>query len=324
MESRLPKPKIVVKKVISAMDNMNAKNNLKAATKGGNNVVPQSKSSTSTKPSTTNENKLPVKPQPLVRAKTLSTITRPNNTAIKRTATTITHGEPKKPFVKPVAKALANRPNNNALASSAANKVLQNDADNKTDKLKRWDLRGRLAQSNDKLTVVQQKNKEITSKNKTLQELADTLKASEAEYKIKAEKLEVSNNTLTSELESMRAEMSMLQKHREDLDKNLKELEELCRNLSQTLEELRQESKTREALLSEKTTQLTAAKAELEVEKDKNKDLSSTVEKLQTLAHKMDNERRVLHNTIQELKGNIRVFCRVRPRTLKEIEQMKL
>jgi len=41
-------------------------------------------------------------------------------------------------------------------------------------------------------------------------------------------------------------------------------------------------------------------------------------ETLQTLIHKMDRERGILRNTIQELKGNIRVFCRVRPKIPKE------
>ncbi|XP_073968237.1 protein claret segregational-like [Bombus fervidus] len=33
----------------------------------------------------------------------------------------------------------------------------------------------------------------------------------------------------------------------------------------------------------------------------------------------MDKECRILHNAIQEMKGNIKVFCRVRPRTPNEL-----
>ncbi|NXH16602.1 CTK2 protein, partial [Bucco capensis] len=39
--------------------------------------------------------------------------------------------------------------------------------------------------------------------------------------------------------------------------------------------------------------------------------------------HRLEMERRRLHNTIQELKGNIRVFCRVRPVLPEEEERQK-
>ncbi|NXX17034.1 KIFC1 protein, partial [Podargus strigoides] len=39
--------------------------------------------------------------------------------------------------------------------------------------------------------------------------------------------------------------------------------------------------------------------------------------------HGLEMERRRLHNVIQELKGNIRVFCRVRPVLPKEEERQK-
>ncbi|XP_014481118.1 PREDICTED: protein claret segregational [Dinoponera quadriceps] len=314
MESRLPKPKIILKKTISSTTDMNSNNNnnnKQQVAKSGENAM----RSTSTK--TTNENKALVKPL-LVRSKTFSTITQASSSKpVKRTATTAVANvtEAKRPFVKP--KALANRPN--ALTSNATSKVAQND----TGKIQKWDLRGRLAQASDKLSVVQQKNKDIETKYNELQGLTATLKASEAAHKVKAENLEVSNKALSSELETLKVEMSTMQQQQEDLMKRLKESEESCAIASQTLRELQKEHITQGVLLAEQSGQLITLKAVLESQKKINEDLSTAKDELQNLTHKMDKERRLLHNNIQELKGNIRVFCRVRPRTSKEIELMK-
>ena len=42
-------------------------------------------------------------------------------------------------------------------------------------------------------------------------------------------------------------------------------------------------------------------------------DQAESIEAFKTKERGYETERRKLHNTIQELKGNIRVFCRVRP-----------
>lgn len=333
MESRLPRPKFTLTKATSTMDTNTKSINDKMTKEENNNptlistlTVPSAPtSSLATK--STKENKPPVT---LVRAKTLSTIARPNNIkAVKRVATTITHAElPKKPFIKPsVAKAVANKPNGKALMTNTTankvNKVIQNNTDNKPDKLKKWDLRGRLAQTSDKLSVAQQKSKDIESKYNALQELVNTLTASETACRTKAEKLEDSNNTLTNELQTLTVEVSTMQKQKEDLEKRLKESEELCTSITCTLNEFKEKCKTQEILISKQTTQLTTLKTDLELEKKVNENLKTTKEQLQILTYNMDRECRILHNTIQEMKGNIRVFCRVRPRTPKEIEQMK-
>ncbi|KAL6430221.1 hypothetical protein ACFW04_007750 [Cataglyphis niger] len=329
MESRLPRPKLVLKKAISAVDIHTKSTNDKTAAKEVNSISTSKSESTvksePTKSLTTTksikENKPPVT---LVRAKTLSTITN-NINAVKRAGMTITHGESKKPFLKPVTKAIANKPNNKTLTNNTTNKtskVLQN-TDNNSNKLKRWDLRGRLAQTSDKLSVAEQKSKDIESKYNDLQELVNSLKTSEAACRIKAEKLEDSNNILTSEVQTLTIEKSMMQKHQEDLTKRLKESEESCTSITCMLNEYKEKCKTQETLISKQTTQLTTLTTELELQKQVNENLCNVKEQLQVLAYGMDKKCRVLHNNIQELKGNIRVFCRVRPRTSKEVEQMK-
>ncbi|KAM0736726.1 Protein claret segregational [Formica fusca] len=283
MESRLPKSKLTLTKAISTMDiktkstnNKTAKEVNSISTSKSVSTVKSAPTSSLTTTKFTKENKPPVT---LVRAKTLSTITRSNNiNAVKRAGTTITHGESKKPFLKPVTKAVPNKPNGKVLMTNntakKTNQVLQNNTDNKPNKLKSWDLRGRLAQTSDKLSVAEQKSKDIESKYNALQELVDSLKTSEAACRTKAE-----------------------------------ECKEKC--------------KTQEVLISKQTTQLTTLTTELELQKQINEDLSNVKEQLQALAYEMDKKCRMLHNNIQELKGNIRVFCRVRPRTPKEVEQMK-
>lgn len=306
MESRLPKPKITAKKIINAMDASN--NNKQPPAKNMENIA---KAVTNTK---ANENKLP---KPLVRSRTQNTIIRTDVTKpIKRAATTVAGtSEAKKPFVKP--KALANRP---ALNNNATNKGMQSEA---TGKIQKWDLRGRLAQANDKLTISQQKKKDIETKYNELQMLTDTLKASEAAFRNKAEQLQASNNAMSNELGILTAEVSTMQRKQEDLTKRLKESEESYENVSHKFKELKEKHNAQGILLSEQDEQLTTLRVDLECQKKINANLSIEREELQSLTHKMDRERRALHNNIQELKGNIRVFCRVRPRTPKEIELVK-
>lgn len=327
MESRLPRPKVTLTKAISTME-VNIKSISDKVAKEVNNIpasisVSNAKSAatSSLASKSTKENKPPT----LVRAKTLSTITRSNNVkTVKRMGTTITHGETKKPCLKPsVTKAVTNKSNSKPLITNSTagktNKVIQNN----TDKLKRWDLRGRLAQTSDKLSAAQQKSKDIESKYNELKELVNTLEASEATCRTKAEKFEESNNILTNEVQTLTIEISTMQKHQKDLETRLRKEEELCKSITCVLNEYKEKCKTQEIQITEQVTQLTTLKADLELKKEIIEDLTNTKEQLQTLTYKMDKECRLLHNNIQELKGNIRVFCRVRPRTPKETEQMK-
>lgn len=321
MESRLPRPKVTLPKTISTMD-VNIKSISDKIAKKENNI-PTSISESSTKPAPTNflasKSAKENKPITLVRSKTVSTITQSNNIkTMKRMGSTITQGETKKPCLKPsVTKVVTNKQNHKPLMTNntagRTNKVTQNN----TDKLKKWDLRGRLAQTSDKLSAAQQKSKDIETKYNELKEEVITLRTSEAACRIKAEKFEKSHNTLTNEVQTLTKEVSIMQEHQKDLETRLRKEEELCRNTTCILNEYKEKCKTQEI-------QITTLKADLEIKTKIIEDLSNIKEQLQTLTYKMDKECRTLHNNIQELKGNIRVFCRVRPRTPKEIEQMKV
>ncbi|XP_068986890.1 carboxy-terminal kinesin 2-like [Bombus flavifrons] len=143
----------------------------------------------------------------------------------------------------------------------------------------------------------------------------NTLKANENIHKLKAEGYENLNKTLVNECRELNAEINKLQEEKENLTKCLKESEESCKSISNTLVEIKEKCSSQESLLSQHEFTIKDLKASSEVEKEMNKELNATKNELQILVHTMNKDRRVLHNAIQEIKGNIRVFCRVRPRT---------
>lgn len=92
---------------------------------------------------------------------------------------------------------------------------------------------------------------DVQSKDNALQELVNTLKASEAFWRTRAEKLEDSNNILTNKLQTLTVEMTAVRKDQEDLVKRLKESEESCTSISCTLNEYQEMCKKQEILISE-------------------------------------------------------------------------
>ncbi|CAL1679215.1 unnamed protein product [Lasius platythorax] len=87
----------------------------------------------------------------------------------------------------------------------------------------------------------------------------------------------------------------------------------------QTRAELEKKNKE----IQELQNKLKPADLEWEKFKNENKILKNTCRELETLNYKISSNLKTAHNKIIVLKGNIRVFCRVCPRTPKEIEQMK-
>ncbi|CAL1672673.1 unnamed protein product [Lasius platythorax] len=124
-------------------------------------------------------------------------------------------------------------------------------------------------------------------------------------------------------------EKTIPKQNKEDFGEHIELLEELY---TSTINKYKEKCKTQEILISEQATQLSSMKKQLEtltykindLELEKNKingHLNIIKEQLQTIRN-MDAE--VAQNTnIQKIKTNIKVFCRVRLRTSKEIEQMK-
>ncbi|KAF3425194.1 hypothetical protein E2986_07282 [Frieseomelitta varia] len=334
MQSRLPKPKINLSSVINNTVNPSLEKNDQNMTKNQNDPTPHGSSngvskklekaqSTMNITKCTNENKAPSAKQTFTRSKTMSSI---STKALKRPAIApIANVETKKPtFAKPPIKTTITQRTGATLRNNVTNKSSQNTVAQKVQstnvtKPSKWDLRGQLAHKSDELSNVRQKYKETKAENDELQEEVNTLKANENVYKLKAEEYENLNKTLDNELKELKVEMNKLQEEKESLTECLKESEKSYKNVSDMLADIRQRCSSQELLLSKHELVIEDLKASLEIERKMNKELSAVKSDLQTLVHTMDKDRRVLHNAIQELKGNIRVFCRVRPRTPNEL-----
>ncbi|XP_006619626.1 protein claret segregational-like [Apis dorsata] len=328
MESRLPKPKFNLSKIVSTE---NIKTNNQKMSKYQNDLpdassnhvsdnLKKTKSTINITAKCRNENKPPTK-QILSRSKTMSSIT---TRAMKRPANApIVHGETKKPFTKPPIKPKVVQRTGTTLTSNTISKSSQDTTNKKvqnntTTKPSKWDLKGRLAHTSDELSSVRQKYKETLLKYNEIQEQLNTLKTNENACKIKAEEYENLNKTLNNELNELKIEINKMQEEKENLKKCLKDTEESFKNVSKMLEEFKEKCISQETLLLKHEFLIKDLETNLETEKKVNEKLITDKNDLQSLVHTMDKDRRILHNAIQEMKGNIRVFCRVRPRTPNE------
>ncbi|XP_034949524.1 protein claret segregational-like isoform X5 [Chelonus insularis] len=183
------------------------------------------------------------------------------------------------------------------------------------------------------------KNKQTTKLNnddeseiQRIKKLYDETKKSEEKYKSicqkQQEEIDQHSNILKASQERIKEQREELQSiidgYKNNEIKNNEKINELINKndkLSGELTELRKDIEE----ITEKYGKTTKELENLQVTHIKTtefvKELQNRITDLQNLCHEMDKDRRVLHNTIQEMKGNIRVFCRVRPRIEKEMSK---
>ncbi|KAL1920084.1 uncharacterized protein VTP21DRAFT_1230 [Calcarisporiella thermophila] len=150
-----------------------------------------------------------------------------------------------------------------------------------------------------KVVVKEQENQDILRKLSTLE-----LELESAELKYRS--LQRENEGLTSDLKYTRDELAQQKQENAQLRGTIS---------AQSASSLALESDNRVLKLKIERTEETLREKEVDIEELKQK-LAASQELVASLEAKMREEetiRRKLHNTIQELKGNIRVFCRVRP-----------
>ncbi|XP_071885910.1 uncharacterized protein, partial [Anas platyrhynchos] len=171
------------------------------------------------------------------------------------------------------------------------------------------DPRGQLAELREKIRGLEDDNRQ----------LREQLQHSRA----REEELEGQVSSLRTELQQSQEERSRWQREAEAQAAERQRLAAELQERHRQLEELREAARDREE-------QLGAAQAELREVSGALSRREAEVSELRALAgaqeehlHALEMERRRLHNQLQELKGNIRVFCRVRPLLAAEQEAQK-
>ncbi|XP_057613120.1 kinesin-like protein KIFC1 isoform X2 [Chionomys nivalis] len=183
-----------------------------------------------------------------------------------------------------------------------------------------WDLKGQLCDLNEELKRYREKTQKLDQENQGLRE---QLKEAQEQATV----LETEQNTLARELASVRTQAEQSQQKLETLCARVLELEEclgtkerLVQELQKEKLELQEEQKALATRLEEQEKRLQASETALSSSEAEVVSLrQKTAAQVTLLAeqgdrlHGLEMERCRLHNQLQELKGNIRVFCRVRP-----------
>lgn len=233
-------------------------------------------------------------------------------------------------------------------STNAANKTTStagsaNSGANK--KIAAWDVKGRLAAmesmmaaSNTRIASLEQEKTNLQTdvevKKEVVQEASEEIKTLRKNIEKNEEELDQMSKTLREKENLYRSEKSQLERQLEDESYNKKSLERKLKGVEDELTSKQTEilglktsvaelSSSRagvEAALSGTKTELEANRkmnleqqAESERKSEEIRDLIRVQEEMMEKLRWGETERRRLHNMVQELKGNIRVFCRMRP-----------
>ncbi|KAL7975956.1 hypothetical protein Chor_011724, partial [Crotalus horridus] len=210
-----------------------------------------------------------------------------------------------------------------------------------------WDLKGQVSDLHAKVGVYKERIQGLLGENEALKSQLGGLQQELKEATAQNGELGGRASLLASELQACRDQARESGQKVSELLEKERQLEETCRAQAQRigqLETINQEvtEDSRELAVqlrvregwgeSQHTLTLTllAAQGELLVAEEglaehrqQNETLTARLALLEEQLHTGEMERRCLHNALQELKGNIRVFCRVRPLLASERQAQK-
>ncbi|XP_015272915.1 PREDICTED: kinesin-like protein KIFC1 [Gekko japonicus] len=183
-----------------------------------------------------------------------------------------------------------------------------------------WDLKGQVSDLRAKVSSFREKVQGLDGENQALRQQVAGLEQ-------ELQRVAAQNGELGSRASSLASEVQVW---REQAKESLQKVSELLareQRLEETVgsqvrsigeleaarEELEEANRGLAAQLKDTEVRLHRAEGDLAQRGRENEALHSQLAEQDRRLHESEMERRYLHNTVQELKGNIRVFCRVRP-----------
>uniref|UniRef100_A0A674IIV2 Kinesin-like protein n=1 Tax=Terrapene triunguis TaxID=2587831 RepID=A0A674IIV2_9SAUR len=186
-----------------------------------------------------------------------------------------------------------------------------------------WDLKGQLSDMRTKMSSYKDKVQRLDGENQQL-------KRQLQEQVVQNRELSSQVSTLSSALHTCQEQAHQRLHEVMELSDLKQQLEEQVTSHSRTIGQLEGTKRDLSSLLETREVKLKLAEEGLAQRECENKELRGQVAaQLQVMTqqeerlHHLEMERRRLHNLVQELKGNIRVFCRVRPLLAWEKERQK-
>ncbi|KAK9526442.1 hypothetical protein VZT92_015142 [Zoarces viviparus] len=179
-----------------------------------------------------------------------------------------------------------------------------------------WDLKGKVSDMEGKIQNYQTKVKATNQENEMLRVTMVQSQSRVAELETNIAKQMSQISEYEAELQALsgvRDELEMVSSDKSTLEKELSNLESKYRVMETLRDSQETELQTLKMKLSVQESTLARLQVTLRDTEEEARSLKDTVVQQKDELHAGEMERRGLHNTIQELKGNIRVFCRVRP-----------
>ena len=187
-------------------------------------------------------------------------------------------------------------------------------------KVAAWDIKGQLAVSNSKIEQLKLELENLAGAD----EEAAVLRCELEECQTKWNNAE---NDLRKAKEKIKENEGLSETNRK-LKSKIQDLSEAVKQLSERRDELLRELANVKQVLDDSNFKIHVLKEELEKEKyakkiadDHIKDLKTKEEIYLDEIFKLQQQRRAMHNQILDLKGNVRVFCRVRPPISSELSK---